>query len=178
MVTQLAVLAQAREKAKIVIAERAKMNAQAKKDEAEPVSEEASPHAGTHENHNGIYVASQVLGNDTMVARSVDDTTMVAHSSDVLQFINNDVPLGGLRGWEFCPFSPFFAIFFTFTKISQVPSFQAHSPVKTVFRQNPKNARKSQNTPSTYRYQNETQLPLSRGHPDTPDHPKLRFALP
>ncbi len=51
-----------------------------------------SPHAGTHENHNGIYVASQALGNDTMVARSVDDTTMVAHSSDVLQFINNDVP--------------------------------------------------------------------------------------
>ena len=32
------------------------------------------------------------LGNDTMVARSVDDTTVVAHSSDVLQFINNDVP--------------------------------------------------------------------------------------
>ena len=27
-----------------------------------------------------------------MVARSVDDTTMVSHSSDVLQFINNDVP--------------------------------------------------------------------------------------
>ena len=51
-----------------------------------------SPHAGTHENHNGIYIASQALGNDTMVARSVDDTTMVAHSSDVLQFINNDVP--------------------------------------------------------------------------------------
>ena len=40
---QLAVLAQAREKAKIVIAERAKLNAQAKKDEAEPVSEEAPP---------------------------------------------------------------------------------------------------------------------------------------
>ena len=38
---QLAVLAQAREKAMIVIAERAKLNAQAKKDEAEPVSEEA-----------------------------------------------------------------------------------------------------------------------------------------
>ena len=51
-----------------------------------------SPHAGTHENHNGLYVASQALGNDTMVARSVDDTTMVAHSPDVLQFINNDVP--------------------------------------------------------------------------------------
>jgi hypothetical protein len=51
-----------------------------------------SPHTGTHENHNGIYIASQALGNDTMVARSVDDTTMVAHSSDVLQFINNDVP--------------------------------------------------------------------------------------
>ena len=46
-----------------------------------------SPHDGTHENHNGLYVASHVLGNDTMVARSVDDTTMVAHSSDVLQSI-------------------------------------------------------------------------------------------
>jgi hypothetical protein len=43
-----------------------------------------------------------------------------------------------LRGWEFCPFSPFFANFSTFTKISQVPSFQAHSPVKTVFHQNQK----------------------------------------
>jgi hypothetical protein len=40
---QLAVLAQAREKAMIVIAERAKLNAQAKKDEAEPVSEEEPP---------------------------------------------------------------------------------------------------------------------------------------
>ena len=68
---------------------------------------------------------------------------------------------GGLRGWEFCPFSPFFANFSTFTKISQVPSFQAHSPVKTVFRQHPKNARKSQNPPSTNPYQNETQFPLS-----------------
>ena len=38
---QLAVLAQAREKAKIVIAERAKLNALAKKDEA--VSEEVPP---------------------------------------------------------------------------------------------------------------------------------------
>ena len=35
---QLAVLAQAREKAKIVIAERAKLNALAKKDEPEPVA--------------------------------------------------------------------------------------------------------------------------------------------
>lgn len=67
----------------------------------------------------------------------------------------------GLRGWEFCPFSPFFANFSTFTKISQVPSFRVHSPVKTVFRKNPKNARKSQNTPSTNPYQNETQFPLS-----------------
>ena len=44
---QLAVLAQAREKAKIVIAERAKLNALAKKDEApqepEPVSEKVPP---------------------------------------------------------------------------------------------------------------------------------------
>jgi hypothetical protein len=67
----------------------------------------------------------------------------------------------GLRGWEFCPFSPIFATFSTFTKIPQVPSFQAHSPVKTVFRQNAKNARKSQNTPSTNPYQNETKFPLS-----------------
>ena len=67
----------------------------------------------------------------------------------------------GLRGWEFCTICPFFANFSTFTKIPQVPSFQAHSPVKTVFRQNPKNARKSQNTPSTNPYQNETQFPLS-----------------
>jgi hypothetical protein len=37
---QLAVLAQAREKAKIVIAERAKLNALAKKDEPEPVLED------------------------------------------------------------------------------------------------------------------------------------------
>ena len=67
----------------------------------------------------------------------------------------------GLRGWEFCPFCRFFANFSTFTKISKVPSFQAHSPVKTIFRKNPKNARKSQNTPSTNPYQNETQFPLS-----------------
>ncbi len=39
---QLAVLAQAREKAKIVIAERAKLNALAKKDEPEPVLEDPS----------------------------------------------------------------------------------------------------------------------------------------
>ena len=39
-----------------------------------------SPHAGTHENHNGIYIASQALGNDTMVARSVDDTTTVSYT--------------------------------------------------------------------------------------------------
>ena len=38
---QLAVLAQAREKAKIVIAERANMHAQAKEAETEPVSQEA-----------------------------------------------------------------------------------------------------------------------------------------
>jgi len=40
---QLAVLAQAREKAKIVIAERAKLNALAKNDEAEPVAEKVPP---------------------------------------------------------------------------------------------------------------------------------------
>jgi len=54
---QLAVLAQAREKAKIFIAERAKLNALAKKEDSEP-----------------------------------------------------DL---GLRGWEFCPFCPFFANFST-----------------------------------------------------------------
>jgi hypothetical protein len=40
---QLAVLAQAREKAKIVIAERAKLNALVKKDEPEPVPEKVPP---------------------------------------------------------------------------------------------------------------------------------------
>jgi hypothetical protein len=33
----------------------------------------------------------------------------------------------GLRGWEFCTICQFFAIFSNFTKIPQVPSFQAHS---------------------------------------------------
>jgi hypothetical protein len=75
--------------------------------------------------------------------------------------LKQNSPFQGLRGCEFCPFSPIFANFSTFTKIPQVPSFQAHSPVKTVFRQNPKNARKSQNTPSTNPYQNDTQFPLS-----------------
>ena len=51
-----------------------------------------SPHAGNHEKHNRIYIASQALGNDTMVVRSMYDATMVTHSPDVLQFINNDVP--------------------------------------------------------------------------------------
>ena len=40
---QLAVLAQAREKAKIVIAERAKLNALAKKEDSEPVPPEPEP---------------------------------------------------------------------------------------------------------------------------------------
>ena len=40
---QLAVLAQAREKAKIVIAERAKLNALAKKDEPQPETEPEAP---------------------------------------------------------------------------------------------------------------------------------------
>ena len=40
---QLAVLAQAREKAKIVIAERAQLNALVKKDEPEPVAEKVPP---------------------------------------------------------------------------------------------------------------------------------------
>jgi hypothetical protein len=45
---------------------------------------------------------------------------------------------------------------------SGAPSFQAHySPVKTVFPKHAKNARKSQNTPSTNPYQNETQFSSS-----------------
>ena len=40
---QLAVLAQAREKARIVIAERAKLNALAKKEDSEPVPPEPEP---------------------------------------------------------------------------------------------------------------------------------------
>ena len=90
---------------------------------------------------------------------------------------NFDQRFPGLRGWEFCTICPFFAIFSAFTKISQVPSFQAHySHVKTVFRQNPKNAPKSQNTPSTNPYQNETQFsPLSLKSRTSrhPDHPKV-----
>mmetsp|Transcript_7443 Transcript_7443/g.27996 ORF Transcript_7443/g.27996 Transcript_7443/m.27996 type:complete len:274 (+) Transcript_7443:293-1114(+) len=86
----------------------------------------------------------------------------------------------GLRGWEFCPFPPIFANFSTFTKIPQVPSFQAHSPVKTVFRQNPKNARKSQNTPSTNPYQNETQISSSSLKNATSGHarPPKKCTLP
>ena len=67
----------------------------------------------------------------------------------------------GLRGWEFCTICHFFAKFSTFTKIPQVPSFQSQTPVKTVFPETPKNSRKSQNTPSTNPYQNDTQFPLS-----------------
>ena len=51
-----------------------------------------SPHAGTHENSNGIYISSKVLGNDTLIGHAHDDSVMVAHQSDVLQFINNEVP--------------------------------------------------------------------------------------
>lgn len=50
-----------------------------------------APRAGTHENHNGIYISSKALGNDVLVGKAHDDNVMVAHSSDVLQFINNDV---------------------------------------------------------------------------------------
>lgn len=50
-----------------------------------------SPHAGTHENHPGLYIASQALGNDTMVGKSADDSVMVAHNSDVIQYINKTV---------------------------------------------------------------------------------------
>ena len=38
---------------------------------------------------------------------------------------------GGLRGGEFCTICPFFAHFSNFTNFPKVPSFQAHSPVKT-----------------------------------------------
>ena len=95
---------------------------------------------------------------------------------------NGAPPVGGgskLRGKrantrgssDSCAARLLFSNFSTFTKIPQVPSFQAHSPVKTVFPKNAKNARKSQNTPSTNPYQNETQFsPLSlksrtSGHP-------------
>jgi hypothetical protein len=54
------------------------------------------------------------------------------------------------------PFCPFFADFSTFTKIPQVPSFQAHSPVKTVIRQNakkrPKIAKHTKHEPLPKRY--------------------------
>jgi len=40
-----------------------------------------SPHAGTHENHNGIYIASSVLGDDTIVGLANSDNAMVAHQS-------------------------------------------------------------------------------------------------
>jgi len=43
---QLAVLAQAREKAKIVFAERAKLNALAKKEDSEPEPEDVAPPPG------------------------------------------------------------------------------------------------------------------------------------
>jgi hypothetical protein len=52
------------------------------------------------------------------------------HRSKLL--IVTELELPGLRGWEFCTICQFFAHFSTFTKIPQVPSFQAHSPVKTV----------------------------------------------
>jgi len=80
----------------------------------------------------------------------------------------------GAKGIAVLHHLPIFRQFFHLHEIPQVPSFQAHSPVKTVFRQNPKNARKSQNTPSTNSYQNETQFPLSSlknatsGHARTP----------
>ena len=51
----------------------------------------SATHAGTHENHNGIYIASKALGNDTLVSKAHDDSVMVAHNSDVLQYLNNDV---------------------------------------------------------------------------------------
>jgi len=50
-----------------------------------------SPHAGTHENQPGLYIASKALGNDTMVGKSAEDSVMVAHHSDVLQYINKTV---------------------------------------------------------------------------------------
>ena len=44
----------------------------------------------------------------------------------------------GLRGWEFCNICQFFANFSTFTKIPQVPSFQAHSSRENRFPPEPK----------------------------------------
>jgi hypothetical protein len=85
----------------------------------------------------------------------------------------------GAKGLGVLHHLPIFRQFFQFHKNPQSSvSFQAHSPVKTVFRQNPKNTRKSQNTPSTNPYQHETQFPLRTPPPDTPDHPKVYFALP
>jgi hypothetical protein len=105
-----------------------------------------------------VFNANAVGAAFTVVAISVTGELSTALESLGVKRVSAYALKGGLRGWEFCPFCPFFATFSTFTKIPQVPSFRAHSPVKTVFRQNPKNARKSQNTPSTNPYQNETQF--------------------
>ena len=51
-----------------------------------------SPHAGTFENHNGLYIASKALGQDSFICQAHDDSSAIAHPSDVLAFINNDVP--------------------------------------------------------------------------------------
>jgi len=83
---------------------------------------------------------------------------------------------GGLRGdSSFAPFADFSPIF-PLSQKSLNPSFQAHSPVKTVFRRNAKNAPKSQNTPSTNPYQNETQFPLSSLKNADFGNPKANFA--
>ena len=100
----------------------------------------------------------------------------------------NDYPelmkefMWGLRGWEFCTSCPFFANFSTFTKISQVPSFQAHSPVKTVICRNakkrPKIAKHTKHELLPKRVANFLKFPLRTPSPGTPDHPKVYFALP
>jgi len=76
----------------------------------------------------------------------------------------------GAKGLGVLHHLPNFSRIFPLSQKSlKFPSFQAHSPVKTVFRQNPKNA-KSQNTPSTNPYQNDTQFPLSSLKNATSDH--------
>jgi hypothetical protein len=70
----------------------------------------------------------------------------------------------GLRGWEFCTICQFFANFFNFTKIHQVPSFQSQTPVKTVFAETPKNARNkiakhTKHEPLPTRYANFPEFP-------------------
>ena len=67
----------------------------------------------------------------------------------------------GAKGLGVLHHLPIFRPFFHFHKNPSSSVISGTFSVKTVFRQNPKNARKSQNTPSTNPYQNETHFPLS-----------------